>query len=286
MSLVGNKNFYIKNKFTNLIFDHKIDLLYESEYTKNTINIVLPVYERWESFRRFILNYEDICLKQDQNTRLTVVLFESKSNKTIWIKNLFETLRLKYSKNLNDSSFRMLVSESEFTRSKARNLGAEAHDFNDLLFFVDVDVVFSKDVLLRIRLNTIQHKQVYFPIVFSEYNPKNRVNNASLSVDSGYWRFFGFGMIGAYKSDFKQIGGFNNKILGWGKEDFQIYQRFIYSNLSVFRAADPGLVHVYHSFECGQNLTKDQFKMCYNSNSATTASQRVLANLFYAKRNL
>lgn len=280
-----NELFYAQNKFTNLIFTNRFDKHYE-EQMKKTISIILPVYERWESFKRFLTNYENICLKQEQNTRLTVILFESKSNETNWIKDLFESVRVKYSKLSNDSSFRMIVYNSTFTRALVRNMGAQAHDKNDLLFFIDVDLVFSQDVLLRIRLNTIQNRQVYFPIVLSEFNPKYRLDNVSHSTDLGYWRYVGYGMVAAYKSDFDTSGGFNNNIKGWGSEDTKLYNSFLGSNLQIFRCVDPGLKHVYHKFDCSADTPSNQFRACLSARSNTEVSQKSLTKMFYLKQNI
>jgi len=50
-------------------------------------------------------------------------------------------------------------------------MGASLFGLHELIFFVDVDIAFTADFLLRARLNTIEYRQVYYPIVFSEYNP-------------------------------------------------------------------------------------------------------------------
>lgn len=85
---------------------------------------------------------------------------------------------------------------------------------DDLLFFVDVDMVFSRASLERIRVNTIRGRQVYFPIVFSEFEPATVYRDQGLTVspnhflinqDSGYWRQYGFGIVSVYKSDLRRV---------------------------------------------------------------------------------
>ena len=49
------------------------------------------------------------------------------------------------------------------------------------------------------------------------------------------------------------------------------------SNLTVFRAADPGLIHIFHPIECDVNLETKQRTMCQGSLANTYASQRRLA---------
>jgi predicted glycosyltransferase involved in capsule biosynthesis len=50
----------------------------------------------------------------------------------------------------------------------------------------------------------------------------------------------------AYKSDIVRAGGFNTRIHGWGKEDVDLYSKCLKVGLSITRATDPNLVHVYH----------------------------------------
>lgn len=85
---------------------------------------------------------------------------------------------------------------------------------DDLLFFVDVDMVFSRATLERIRTNTIRGRQAYFPIVFSEFDPTTVYRDQAVGVapnhflinqDTGYWRQYGFGIVSVYKSDLRRV---------------------------------------------------------------------------------
>ena len=114
-----------------------------------------------------------------------------------------------------------------------------------LLFFIDVDMVFNKQTLYRIRKHTIRHRQMYFPIVFSQYDPSfeddnpesmglNQIHSSTFDIDDsrGYWRFYGFGITSLYRSDLKRVGGMNLTIHGWGKEDVDLFDRYYHSSLS------------------------------------------------------
>ena len=73
-----------------------------------------------------------------------------------------------------------------FSRSIGCELGAAKFQGNDLIFFVDVDMSFNQEFLFRARLNTIQYKQVYYPIVYSEYNP-DKISEA-LKIKGKFFR--------------------------------------------------------------------------------------------------
>ena len=99
----------------------------------------------------------------------------------------------------------------------------------EILFFCDIDLVFSKVILSHIRRNTVAGKQVYYPVSFSQYDPSRAYPWQSKPLSPfhfdekyGYWRRFGYGMVAIYGSDFMRIPGFDLTIRGWGMEDVQL----------------------------------------------------------------
>lgn len=150
-----------------------------------------------------------------------------------------------------------------------------------LLLFLDVDMHFTDDVINRVRLNTIQSTQIYFPIVFSQYStqfiPYKGSNSLDIFDSRGYWRQFGFGIVSLYNSDLQAVGGFNVSIHGWGMEDVNLYDRIIQSNLTIFRSVDHGLVHIYHDIHCDQSLTSLQYEMCLGTKLTSLGSVQELA---------
>ncbi|KAG8292050.1 hypothetical protein J6590_047952 [Homalodisca vitripennis] len=260
------------------------------DITDKLINFILPLSGRHTTFLRFIENFESICLKSKEKVTLTVVLFpndrENSFNETISIIN---RLQEKYVY----TRITVLPVNETFARALALEYGA-AHvtEPDDLLFFIDVDMIFNAEALLRIRLNTVRGKRVYFPIVFSQYDPRIVYNTLEspahfrISQDTGYWRQFGFGITSLYKTDLRRVGGFDTSIKGWGKEDVDLFDKFvaIAENVTIFRAADPGLVHVFHMVECDPNLTETQLEMCKNTRASTYGSQAHLAQIFCRDR--
>uniref|UniRef100_A0A1B6M1P9 Hexosyltransferase n=1 Tax=Graphocephala atropunctata TaxID=36148 RepID=A0A1B6M1P9_9HEMI len=254
------------------------------------VNFILPLSGRHSTFLRFIENFETTCLKQKEKVTLTVVLFpnerENSYNETISVIN---RLQEKYVY----TRISVLPVNETFARALALEYGA-AHvtEPDDLLFFIDVDMIFNAKALLRIRLNTVRGKRVYFPIVFSQYDPRIVFNalespeHFRITQDTGYWRQFGFGITSLYKTDLRRVGGFDTSIKGWGKEDVDLFDKFvaIAENVTIFRAADPGLVHVFHMVECDPNLTETQLEMCKNTRASTYGSQAHLGRIFCKDR--
>lgn len=179
------------------------------EVSDKLINFILPLSGRFTTFLRFIENFENTCLKKKDKVTLTVVLFPNKRedsiNDTI---NLVHSLQEKYIY----TRISVLPMNVTFARALALESGAsQVSEPDDLLFFIDVDMIFNTETLLRIRLNTVRGKSVYFPIVFSQFDPRIAYNSLEspdhfkISQDTGYWRQFGFGIASLYKTDLRKV---------------------------------------------------------------------------------
>lgn len=212
-----------------------------------TIVFVLSLAGRFQTFLRFLENYEHICLMQPNSmTELLVVLFQEKNIDLLPYYNEVEKLQRKYPQ----ATLNHLTIQGNFSRGIALNQATHSEhiQMDDIIFFIDVDIIFERVSLERIRLNTIKRKQVYLPIVFSQYNPNgwneritstNRyhqfVDDDSLNLDyeKGYFRQFGYGICAIYKIDILHpaINGFDTNITGWGLEDVKFLEKIINLNI-------------------------------------------------------
>jgi chondroitin sulfate synthase len=111
-----------------------------------------------------------VCLTSNTNTDLLITLFQDTSNTTLATLNVLTHLKQKYSKR----EINHIFLSGNFSRGLAIDQASRSRyvKSDDILLFIDVDILFTATTLDRIRKNTIQHQQVYLPIVFSEYNPK------------------------------------------------------------------------------------------------------------------
>ncbi|KAK2583356.1 hypothetical protein KPH14_009352 [Odynerus spinipes] len=248
------------------------------------IHFILPLSGRYEVFQRFLQNYEEVCLTSGERTELLIVLYrhnvENSFNKTI---DLIEKLKYKY----RSARIDVILGSGNFSRANALHEGASKMKDDDLLLFIDVDIVFTNFALHRIRLNTLMDKRIYFPVVFSEYDPKivygdsKKHDRYAITEVSGYWRQFGFGIVSLYKKDYDAVGGLDLSIRGWGKEDVVFFEKVVKSKIEIFRAADRNLIHVFHDVECGKELSEIQLSMCMGTKAGTYAGLETLADLIY-----
>ncbi|KAK6171968.1 hypothetical protein SNE40_018384 [Patella caerulea] len=260
-----------------------------------TIHFVMPLSGRLKIFERFMKNYEEICLLTGENAQLHVVLYKSEREEQA-LEESIELLQ-KYQNKYGGNSIEIIRANGVFSRGRGLELGASRCSKDALLFLVDVDIVMTRSSLNRIRLNTNQGSQVYFPIVFSQFDPVTVCLNHSphcscqhdgchidpldFSQDTGYWRQFGFGIAAMYRSDMLSVGGFDLSIQGWGKEDVDLYQKYIESNITIFRSVDPGMTHAFHEIFCDTNLEPAQLVMCIGSRAQSYGAIPYLSKTVY-----
>ncbi|XP_061657778.1 chondroitin sulfate synthase 3-like [Syngnathoides biaculeatus] len=257
------------------------------EQSQRKVNILVPLSGRYDTFVRFMENFEKVCLIPKQNVKLSVILVDNEryDNKGKHI-HLIKDYNRKYPK----ADLSVIPMTGNFSRGFALELGSSLSDNDTLLFFCDVDLIFNADALQRCRDNTVQGRQIYFPIIFSQYNPKivyaekaPRENNFVLTKKSGFWRTYGFGIACVVKSDLLKAGGFDTSILGWGLEDVDLFTKVLNSDLQVLRSQEPGIIHIYHPVHCSLSLDPKQLKMCLGSKASTYASTMQLAELWMEK---
>ncbi|KAG8435022.1 hypothetical protein GDO86_013112 [Hymenochirus boettgeri] len=256
------------------------------DLSKAIINIIVPLSGRTETFAQFMHNYREVCIQQDKRTYLTVVYFGEEGLSEV--KELLSNIDSESSFN----NYTLIPLKEEFSRGRGLEVGSQAWDNGDvLLFFCDVDIYFTAGFLDTCRLNTEPGKKVFYPVVFSLYNPSIVYANLEApppveqqlvyKKDSGFWRDFGFGMTCQYRTDFLTIGGFDLEVRGWGVEDVHLYRKYLREELIVVRTPVPGLFHLWHEKHCVDELTPEQYRMCIQSKAMNEASHPHLGMLVF-----
>ncbi|XP_064418598.1 chondroitin sulfate N-acetylgalactosaminyltransferase 2 isoform X2 [Latimeria chalumnae] len=174
------------------------------------INIIVPLAGRTEAFSQFIQNFREVCIQQDRRIHLTVVYFGQEGLSEV------STILEAVGSETNFQNYTLISLDEEFSRGRGLDVGARAWDKGEvLMFFCDVDIYFTADFLNSCRLNSEPGKKVFYPVVFSLYNPAIVYANQEVpppveqqlvhKKDSGFWRDFGFGMTCQYRTDFLTI---------------------------------------------------------------------------------
>lgn len=289
-SVIQEDNF-VKGVFSKIGQSLQIPLIFNNN-SREVINFILPLSGRFETFKRFIKVYENVCINEEESTRLLIVLYKD-DNELEEFNNNLNLIKITQEKYPKHELYYKIVTEA-FSRGRALQYGLDMCQNEDLLFFIDVDIVFNRLSLQRIRLNTVKHKQIYFPIVYSLYSPKflNESEDNSVFVElnldnrKGFWRQFGFGIASIFKCDFVTLGGFNTSIAGWGVEDVIFFESAIKSDFKIIRSVDPHLVHIYHSIKCDNNLEDAQKNMCIGTKANILGSLYDVQNFYLKYKHL
>lgn len=245
------------------------------------INIIVPISERQDRLEDFLLMLQEKCSGQKGSVFLTFVVYGNASST-----RQMKTVISRFSKDTGFSNIDVLQRHLPFSRGGALHDGVQRWNGNKnvLLFFCDVDVSFDPDFLRRCRMNTEPGAQVYYPVLFSQYNPdisKLPASDMRIHSESGTWRPLGFGMACMYRQDYLNVGGFNLKIKGWGGEDNDLYGRLVKSPIKIIRAPDSGLYHRWHTKHCDKSLDNIKYKHCLGAKARYEGSQRQLGLLLF-----
>ena len=269
-----------------------------------TVHLIMPVSKVADRLRKFLEKFKNDNL---ENVHLTLVSMSEKPKASDGdVKKLVEQIF----QNSKISNINVIEVDEPFNRGRALNIGSNSLNRLSLIFFMDVDITFTKETLDRCRNNAKPDKSVWFPIVFNQYDPKIIINGnppgrADISSNqdpnpklmeinkwTGFWIHYGFGMICLYKSDFDAVGKFP-EIAGWGGEDVGIYRNFIknnyerLSNLEVIHSVEPGMVHIYHDRKCDRSsLSDEQYRMCMGATSETIGNRQQLAVMYLKSEGL
>ena len=275
----------IRRPFSNIELVDSVETL---DTSKELINLVLPLNsERTDHFQVFLKRFGDICVRWDSRVHLTVVYFGKKGRDDV--KNILS----EFADRENFKNYKLLFEDGPFSRGVGLQKGVLSWEKgNNIMFFCDVDMFFTPDFLERCRFYTEPGQMVYYPIIFSFYNPEIVYNGRPPEIhqqlyvgkDNGFWRDFGFGMTCVYKNDFVNTRGFDTSIHGWGTEDVKLYRKFLGTNLVVIRATDRGIFHRYHSKICDFALPSEQYLSCVHSKAVNEASHTQIGMLAFGNR--
>lgn len=130
---------------------------------------------------------------------------------------------------------------AKFSRAFAFNR-AVAQSTADIIFICDADMSIPADIV-RLCNQYTAPRIAWYPIVFYLF----RDQPAVISRSTGHWmQFGGKGMLACRKQDFLAIGGIDESFTEWGREDDELWERFVKAGYRIIRNRQRGLLHHWH----------------------------------------
>ena len=132
-----------------------------------------------------------------------------------------------------------------FSRVKGLNTGTTLVPLtpSQIVFFLDVDMVFTTRLAASIRNRCVEGRRIYFPVRMKE----RKVGGLDVLPE-------GLGDVGMYRSDAEKLPWEKVDDTVWGGEDDAMLQNVKHLNYDFYRNIEPGFIHKYHPDRKAGNL--------------------------------
>jgi len=274
-----------------------VPMPYVTESTR--VNIVLPVsMETKDEVVSFLDMYAHTCLDAGDNANLFVVfLYEhgdphGDTDPFSVIKSMIAYYESKYLNGARMSWTSLKGVSTPVSSITLADAVSERHIPSTLLFFCTAAMQLSVELLNRVRMNTIQGWQVFFPVGFWQFKPslvyksKPYPTNIEISKEVGHFDSLITDHMSFYNSDYSLA---RKNMVSTGNHLSEIYDIFLkHSSLHVLRAVEPALRLRFHEHICGNepdsaifDLNREKYYRCLQSRADGLASRSQLAMLIF-----
>jgi len=132
------------------------------------VHFIVAVPALTLKLRRFLSNFEDVCASGNDGAYLLIVVC---SNNTKELEAVRSAANVVQHRHRDTVHIRVVHTRRRFDMALALDLGSRQLPGSALIAFTDVDVRFSRDAMRRCQLHAVENRQVYYPVVFSQYDP-------------------------------------------------------------------------------------------------------------------
>jgi glycosyltransferase involved in cell wall biosynthesis len=245
------------------------------------ISVIIPTYNSLSEKRNCIEIALRALLNQTLDTFEVVIVDNATNDNTLTsMSSLFDL----FSKRLVEVN--VVRCEPRGNKCLARNTGAKIAK-NEILVFLDDDIVVTTNSALEFISNTLQHNQFacgarrYWTILFwdgekallesraNRFDYLQSITHLPQGIKRGSGmrdlnEFTWLACFGAIcKDDFQEIGGFDVNYLGWGRHDMDLMLRLLVKGFSFVNLFDKiSTIHLNHKV-IRQDIQKKQQNISY-----------------------
>ena len=186
------------------------------------ISICIGIKNRSDNLLRFVLPSLNACRHQEL---IELSIFDCGSNDHT---DLLQAIKDQWRGDLVYT-----MEAGSFARSYAFNQAVKQSS-KTLVLVCDADMSLPTDVLEKVNRYSSAYS-AWFPHVW-------------YTNEDGSGRYYteSTGMMASFKSDFLRVGGYDESIKEWGKEDWFLFFAFYHQGLGCVRSNEPDFVHHYH----------------------------------------
>ena len=276
----------------------KVEIVPMPYVTENShLNLVLPItYADSDGVVNFLDSYAHTCLDSGDNVNLYVVFIypmQEESQHDSELEDIYGELKSLISyyetEYMNGARISWLSMHGcEVDHLLVMDIVSKRLMDDALVLMCSVNMNLSVDYLNRVRMNTINHWQVFFPISFWMYksnliyDQKPYPTNIKISKENGHFDGNAYTQPSFYMGDYLTARARMTE-QGHAEEKTELYNLFLhYHDLHIFRAIEPDLTHRYESKFCPQNITNTESQdECLNQQAESLASKSQLARLVH-----
>ena len=230
--------------------------LEQANYKTSKVNFIVPTPAGSKAFQCFMMSYENTFLARSppELVGLLVILYSDGKLRT-YARNIFGTTTLLdlYKKKYPEADLWLITTHQPFSRKESIELASREYHSFELIFLADIHIDFSLQFLEKCTLNSIENQQAYFPSVFNPHNPaafyyKYKVMHPyairfQLDREPGYWMTEIYHLACLHNYDLMAVLELGRKLK---EKEWSLIRLVVhFKRLGVFRAVEPGLVHLW-----------------------------------------
>ncbi|KAG1655204.1 Chondroitin sulfate synthase 2 [Nymphon striatum] len=289
----------------------KMQLLNVPYVTENVIVVlVIPITEHQLNIMKDFMNYLGKALAVNgARYKILFVLLSDQSSSS----NIFDNLKLRFNNlarlfqkrgtRIGYVEFH-LPSTFSISQIAVMDLVSSRLTENSLVMYIHPEMIFRDDFLNRVRMNTIQGFQVFFPIPFVQYHPSVTYRNETsrkfkIHKDYGHYDRQSFDYASFYYSDYIEARKLISELPiirspvtltqnfeAFVKSNIEIIDMFIrYRSIHIFRAVDKNFLVRYSNIRCKETDDKKSLENCVWRKSQSYGNQKTLASLYIENQN-
>lgn len=273
-----------------------IPMPYVTEQTQ--VTLILPVQvNSQDQLKVFLEVYTKVCIEaKDKSSLMIIFIYSPSQAQAMASEDVFGKVKgyVSYLEKKHTGAQISWLSVKTTVPSLVALMDVISTKFSSNVLFLlsNVFTEISIEFLNRVRMNTIDGWQVFFPIPFAQYDPNIIYNDTpdpghiTIIKGSGIFDKSLYEHASFYRSDYvKARKLWDEKHPGVGTDhiqsDLDLFEMFLNAKVHVLRAVDPALKQRFKERFCRPTLTEERYHQCLASRAEGLASRSQLAKLIW-----